>query len=1281
MAYTAALHYQNSHDMATSIRDEGAAKLDAPVEHLDLATVIKVSQAISGERELGKLVDTLMRTALERAGAERAVLLLADGGDLTIEAEATASGAIISVHPRGGDLASPRLPQSIVDHVARTREALVLEDASAQEPFAADPYVRARKARSILCVPLTRQGALVAVLFLENDRVRAFTPSRTAVITLLATLAAISLENARLDAGRAQAELALRDSEEQWRAAFESNPTMYFMVDRAGNILQVNPAGAMQLGYEVNELLGRPVLDVFLESDREAVRQHAQDCFARLGETLRWEARKVRKDGEVIWVRETASAFLLKERPVLLVVCEDVTERKRTREALRESEERFRALHRDMAERDARVRRLVDANIVGICFGKFDGRIYDANDAFLRIVGYDREDLVAGRISWRNLTPPEFIHLGERAKQELITNGSIQPFDKEYFRKDGSRVPVSIGSARFGEDDGISFVFDLTERKRAEAALRMSEERFRTLMQFSFDVYWETDAQHRFIRQEFAGGLADAPPPGSELGKTRWEIPSVEPDEDGWRKHRAMLDAHLPFRDFELARLLPDGSRKYIAVSGLPVFDEAGRFIGYRGVGRHITERKQAEVALKRSEAYLAEAQRITHTGSWAADPTGKATYWSEEMFRIFGIDPDRGPVPAEEVFARMAHLEEGDRLHEAWERARREKAEIDWEHRIVSPDGTVKHVLAIGHPVLDKAGKLIEFVGTVADVTERKHAEAERAAHLWFLESMDRINRAMQGTNDLEKMMSDVLDAVLEIFACDRAWLVYPCDPQAPSWRPIMEHTAPQFPGAFALGTDLPVDTEIATLFRAVRASNGAVTSGPACELELPDQVAARFSIRSMIVMAVYPKVDAPYLFGLHQCSRPREWTGQEKRLFEEIGRRLADALTSLLMFRSLRESEQRLEEAQRIAHVGHWEADLDSGRLTLSDEACRIYGRQPMELKHWRDRLNLAHPEDRERVRRATEAAIEGGVRFDVEFRVVRPDGMVRIVHSRADITQDTSTGRRRMFGMVQDITELRHAEEALREAQSALARVNRVTTLGVLAASIAHEVNQPLGAMVTSAASCSRWLSAQPPDFERAQRALERIGQDGSRASEVIDRIRTLVKRQPPRRDRVDINEAILEVIALARDEVKKSEISLQFSLTQGLPTVEGDRIQLQQVILNLIVNAIEAMNAVIGRRKLTIHSAADGSNAVRVEVRDSGPGVDPARGNDIFEAFYTTKSEGLGMGLSISHSIIEAHGGRLWVEPNLPHGAAFQFSLPVEETVVEHGVKTTVGRGNS
>ena len=243
---------------------------------------------------------------------------------------------------------------------------------------------------------------------------------------------------------------------------------------------------------------------------------------------------------------------------------------------------------------------------------------------------------------------------------------------------------------------------------------------------------------------------------------------------------------------------------------------------------------------------------------------------------------------------------------------------------------------------------------------------------------------------------------------------------------------------------------------------------------------------------------------------------------------------------------------------------------------------------------------------------------------------------------------------------------AYEDLTRTQEELRRVGRATTLGALAASIAHEVNQPLGAVVTSAASCSRWLAADPPDLERARRSLDRIVKDGQRASEVILRIRTLVTRRPARKDPVDINESIRDVLPLARGEMERSGVVPRTRFAQDLPLVPGDRVQLQQVILNLIVNGIEAMSDVADRpRELVVSSAAHGAHGVLVEVHDSGSGLDPERADQLFEAFYSTKPEGTGMGLTISRSIVEAHGGRLWATPNEPHGAVFQFSLPAEE----------------
>jgi C4-dicarboxylate-specific signal transduction histidine kinase len=241
---------------------------------------------------------------------------------------------------------------------------------------------------------------------------------------------------------------------------------------------------------------------------------------------------------------------------------------------------------------------------------------------------------------------------------------------------------------------------------------------------------------------------------------------------------------------------------------------------------------------------------------------------------------------------------------------------------------------------------------------------------------------------------------------------------------------------------------------------------------------------------------------------------------------------------------------------------------------------------------------------------------------------------------------------------------ASEALREAQAELAHVNRVTTMGQLAASISHEVMQPIAAGVTNAHAALRWLDAQPPDLEEVRQALGRVVKEGNRATDVFGRIRALIKKTPPRKDALEINEAIREVIALTRGEVVKNNVSVQTQLAEGLPAIQGDRVQLQQVVLNLIINAVEAMSGVSeGSRELLIGTGKDTSGGVLVAVRESGPGLSPESVDRLFDAFYTTKPGGMGMGLSICRSIVEAHGGRIWASQTTGPGATVQFTLRV------------------
>jgi len=290
----------------------------------------------------------------------------------------------------------------------------------------------------------------------------------------------------------------------------------------------------------------------------------------------------------------------------------------------------------------------------------------------------------------------------------------------------------------------------------------------------------------------------------------------------------------------------------------------------------------------------------------------------------------------------------------------------------------------------------------------------------------------------------------------------------------------------------------------------------------------------------------------------------------------------------------------------------------------------------------------------------------RWEGELVHTKRDGAQVRVASRWSLQRDEHGRPAAILETNNDITERKRAEAALQKAQAELAHVTRLTTLGELTASIAHEVNQPLAAIVTNSNTCLRWLASEPPNLDKTRQAIGRIIKDGNRASEVISRIRALVKNAPPRNDWVDVNEIIAEVIGLAQSEVERNRIFLKSHLSSDLPLVLGDRVQLQQVLLNLIINGVEAMGGLIdGPRELLVSSAKDEANGLLVAVRDTGVGLESASLSQLFDAFFTTKPEGMGMGLAISRSIIEAHGGRLWATANSPQGAVFQFTLPTRD----------------
>jgi len=353
---------------------------------------------------------------------------------------------------------------------------------------------------------------------------------------------------------------------------------------------------------------------------------------------------------------------------------------------------------------------------------------------------------------------------------------------------------------------------------------------------------------------------------------------------------------------------------------------------------------------------------------------------------------------------------------------------------------------------------------------------------------------------------------------------------------------------------------------------------------------------------------------------------------------------------------------------------SNLPDGSAEFLNRRFRDYSGLTAEEGQGSAWMNILHPEDWAIA--DWHAALATGEPFEKEARLRSADGNYRRFLLRFVPLRDQQGSIVKWYATSTDIEDLKRAEEELRQreaylrgAQAELAHVNRVTTAGQLAASIVHEVAQPVAASVTNANAALRWLAAEPPDLEEAHQALSRILRDGKRANDIIGRIRALVRKEPPRKVQFDTNDTILEVLALTRAELRRNRIVPHTQLADGLPPVQGDRVQLQQVMLNLILNAAEAMSGPGEEpRDLLITTEANEANTVRIAVSDSGPGLPPESLARLFEAFYTTKSGGMGMGLSICRSIVEAHGGRVWATENEPHGAVFQFTLPREKETV-------------
>jgi PAS domain S-box-containing protein len=634
------------------------------------------------------------------------------------------------------------------------------------------------------------------------------------------------------------------------------------------------------------------------------------------------------------------------------------------------------------------------------------------------------------------------------------------------------------------------------------------------------------------------------------------------------------------------------------------------------------------ETSAKLGDLYgkLQEAQRISHVGYWIWDLETNRLTWPDETYRIFGLEPQELPIDVSR-FLQMVHPEDRELLAQATRDAVGGASPTDVEFRIIRPSGEVRTVHSRGSVKRNALGSLHERFGTVQDITERK--QAERALQVLSrdlqdskvkLEEAQRIAHVGYWERDLVTGRITWSDETYRIFglrpqerSMDLAALEQSIHPQ--DWKFVSQALAQALAGGARYNVD----------YRLLRPSGE--------------------------VRFVHSNGDVK-----------RDASGRPSQMFGTV----QDITERKRAEEALRRSQFYLSEGQRLAHMGSWAFNSAGYFDYWSPEMFRVYGldssgKAPTSEEH----LALVHPEDRNLVARTMRNMLEDHSGFDITFRIVRPKGSARYI--RCVGTPATEGGTFQGFvGTGIDVTEQQRLEqerERLRQVEAELAHTNRLSMLGEMAASLAHEIKQPIAAAITSANSCLEWLTHEPPNLDRARAAARKIDKYGNRAAEIIDRIRSFYRKSPPHRELVDVNGIIREILTLLEGEATRSSVAMRTELTSAVPEILADRVQLQQVLMNLMLNAIEAMEH-SGGELTTKSELLDGQ--LLVSISDTGVGLPGGSADRIFSAFFTTKSEGSGMGLAISRTIVESHGGRLWAASHDGPGATFHFTLPVSVT---------------
>jgi PAS domain S-box-containing protein len=618
----------------------------------------------------------------------------------------------------------------------------------------------------------------------------------------------------------------------------------------------------------------------------------------------------------------------------------------------------------------------------------------------------------------------------------------------------------------------------------------------------------------------------------------------------------------------------------------------------------------RAEDALQSSERNLSAIINTIPTAAWTTRPDGYSDFLNQVWLDYTGMTAEQAQGWG---WAEAIHPDDRKRLIEEWRLCLASGTPVDTEARIRRFDSSYRWFLIRANPLKDEAGNILKWYGTCIDIEDRKRAEealrqSEERARL-MVDSIDGQIMTATPKGEVEFVNQQVLDYFGKSLE------------ELKDWRTNNAIHPEDFPRALALWAHSVETGDPYQFDERLRRADGAYRW---------------FRVRGRCLHDAHGHLVRWYVL-LTDIDEGKQAEAQVEQAY------------------------LRLAEAQRLSKTGSFITDLVADDHNWSEETFRIFEFDPATKITVQRIRDLIQPEDLPSFDAMIAHAMTGAD-VDFVFRILTSRGAVKHIRGMARVIEQIA-GHPLFIGALQDVTERKIAEEALNRARSELARVARITTLNALTASIAHEINQPLASLITNASICLRRLNADPPNVEGARETAMRTIRDGNRASDVITRLRALYSKKEFTREPLDLNEATQEVIALSLSDLQRNSVILKSEFADGLPLVTGDRIQLQQVILNLVRNASDAMGSVDDRpRELVIRTEQEGGDRVRLSVKDAGLGFTGEVADKLFQAFYTTKNDGMGIGLHVSQSIIEAHHGRLWATANDGPGTTFSFAIP-------------------